>query len=261
MACWAAAAGLCSLPRVTCCPCATAPCMSGVRSHEQNGVAAVGTLNGAKLLAARRGLAQLPVWRGLAIVGVKVPSGVSDMPQDLDETMLGASNRACAALAATPDAAIGIGLESGLFRAGGHTFDVCCCCIRVRETQTDSFGFGSSWQMPAKVAERLDQDPSVTLNVAWEPLVSDADPTGDGLLGQLSGGVTTRSTCKCVGIARSAACPDVLCCCRRHTRIGVDGSSCDNTTLPRARCKVRRQLPQAYWCITAISHTLPRPGL
>jgi hypothetical protein len=119
------------------------------------------------------------------------------MPQDLDETMLGASNRACAALAATPDAAIGIGLESGIFRAGGHTFDVCCCCIRVRETQTDSFGFGSSWQMPAKVAERLDQDPSVTLNMAWEPLVSDADPTGQGLLGQLSGGVATRSTCEC----------------------------------------------------------------
>jgi non-canonical (house-cleaning) NTP pyrophosphatase len=159
------------------------------------GVAAVGTTNEAKLLAARRGLAQLPVWRRLTISGVKVPSGVSDMPQDLDETMRGASNRACAALAATPTAAIGVGLESGIFRAGGHTFDVCCCCIRVRETQTDSFGFGSSWQMPASVAERL-EDPSVTLDVAWETLVSDADPTGQGLLGQLSGGVTTRSTCE-----------------------------------------------------------------
>ena len=160
------------------------------------GVAAVGTTNEAKLLAARRGLAQLPVWRGLTITGVQVPSGVSDMPQDLDETMRGASNRACAALAATPRASIGVGLESGIFRAGGHTFDVCCCCIRVRDSQTDSFGFGSSWQMPASVAERLD-DPSVTLNVAWEPLVSDADPTGQGLLGQLSGGVTNRSTCEC----------------------------------------------------------------
>lgn len=160
------------------------------------GIAAVGTTNEAKLVAARRGLAQLPVWRGLVVSGVKVPSGVSEMPQDLCETMLGASNRACAALVATPGALIGIGLESGIFRAGGHTFDVCCCCIRDRESQTDSFGFGSSWQMPASVAERLDADASVTLCDAWRPLVPDPDPTGQGLLGQLSGGVTTRSTCE-----------------------------------------------------------------
>ena len=220
------------------------------------GVAAVGTTNEAKLLAARRGLAQLPVWRRLTISGVKVPSGVADMPQDLDETMRGASNRACAALAATPTAAIGVGLESGIFRAGGHTFDVCCCCIRVRETQTDSFGFGSSWQMPASVAERL-EDPSVTLDVAWETLVSDADPTGQGLLGQLSGGVTTRSTCErtlksekrlvvVVSSGNASGPPDrllafVLTCSvvvHRHTRIGADGSSCDNPSVPQAGCKV-----------------------
>ena len=170
-------------------------CFSSTGLNAPSRIAAVGTTNDAKLIAARRGLDQLPLWRGVAITGVKVPSGVSDMPQDLDETMLGASNRACAALAATPEATIGVGLESGIFRAGGHTFDVCCCCIRERETQTDSFGFGSSWQMPPSVAKRL-EDPSVTLNVAWEPLVPDADPTGQGLLGQMSGGVTTRSTCK-----------------------------------------------------------------
>ena len=147
------------------------------------GVAAIGTTNSAKLSAAERGLAQLPgLWGSLVVEGVKVPSGVGEMPQDLDETMAGASNRACAALVATPSARIGVGLESGIFRcvsppispcfsieiqnlssffpflhsirnatgkwcrAGGHTFDVCCCCIRDRETQTDAFGFGSSWR-------------------------------------------------------------------------------------------------------------------
>ena len=48
--------------------------------------------------------------------------------------------------------------------------------------------------MPESVAARLEADPSVTRCDAWRPLVPNADPTGTGLLGQLSGGVTTRST-------------------------------------------------------------------
>ena len=185
-----AAAGCGALYAAWRCAAATSRADDGER-----GVAAVGTTNGAKLSAAERGLARLPgLWGHLTIEGVKVPSGVGEMPQDLDETMAGASNRACAALMATPSARIGVGLESGIFRAGGHTFDVCCCCIRDRETQTDAFGFGSSWQMPESVAERLDKSSSVTLCDAWRPLVPDPDPTGQGLLGQLSGGVTTRST-------------------------------------------------------------------
>lgn len=69
---------------------------------------AVGSQNPAKLGPVQRSLPNVNV------VGIDVPSGVSDQPRSEKETRQGAMNRAKAVLGAYPDALIGIGLEGGV---------------------------------------------------------------------------------------------------------------------------------------------------
>lgn len=68
---------------------------------------ALGTKNEAKRLAVQKATETDPIC-------LSVPSSVADQPMSEEETIIGAINRAKAALAATPDAHIGLGLEGGL---------------------------------------------------------------------------------------------------------------------------------------------------
>eukprot|EP01065_Artemidia_motanka_P044176 TRINITY_DN6246_c2_g1_i2.p2 TRINITY_DN6246_c2_g1~~TRINITY_DN6246_c2_g1_i2.p2 ORF type:complete len:209 (+),score=64.98 TRINITY_DN6246_c2_g1_i2:1545-2171(+) len=149
---------------------------------------AVGTRNPGKLAAVKEGLERV-MRRPVIVVSASVPSGVSNQPQTLEETMKGAENRARAALKAHPGAAAGVGLESGLVRTRGVVMDLCGCCIT--DGAATRSGVSSAWQQPDSVAARL-ADGSTDLNVAWEHLVADADPDGGGLLAILSGGSLGR---------------------------------------------------------------------
>jgi len=86
---------------------------------------AVGTTNQAKLAAVEGVIAKLfeAENKSLEIKGVTVSSGVGDQPISAEETMLGAQNRAKAALAAVPTADFGIGLEGGLEKIGDLYFE------------------------------------------------------------------------------------------------------------------------------------------
>jgi inosine/xanthosine triphosphatase len=80
---------------------------------------AVGSLNAAKLAAVQQGVAAY--WPEAEVVGHDVPSGVRPQPLGHEETIAGALNRARAALAAQPDATLGVGLEGGVVELHGWT--------------------------------------------------------------------------------------------------------------------------------------------
>jgi len=80
---------------------------------------AVGSLNAAKLAAVRQGVAAY--WPEAEVVGHDVPSGVRPQPLGHEETIAGALNRARAALAAQPEATLGMGLEGGVVELHGWT--------------------------------------------------------------------------------------------------------------------------------------------
>ena len=66
------------------------------------------------------------------IVGVDVPSGVSDQPHNDVEMFQGAANRASAALQREPSAYLGIGIENGLIECAGRHFDVPAVVVLCR---------------------------------------------------------------------------------------------------------------------------------
>ncbi|MEL7061465.1 MAG: inosine/xanthosine triphosphatase, partial [Acidobacteriota bacterium] len=74
----------------------------------------VGSRNPAKIEAVRRGLDRWVPDPHRVIVGVAVPSGVSDQPMSDAETLRGARHRAARAQAARPNAEVWLGLEGGL---------------------------------------------------------------------------------------------------------------------------------------------------
>jgi inosine/xanthosine triphosphatase len=92
---------------------------------------AVGSLNAAKLTAVRQGVAAY--WPDAEVVGHDVPSGVRPQPLGHEETIIGALNRARAALAAQLDAALGVGLECGVLEL--HDWTVMVSYVAVVDSQ------------------------------------------------------------------------------------------------------------------------------
>ncbi len=85
------------------------------------------------------------------IIGVSVPSGVSDMPMSHDEIVKGAKNRAQAALELV-DADYGVGLEGGMEDSGLGTFLVGFVAIVNKEGQW-GYSLGGGLYMPEKIVK------------------------------------------------------------------------------------------------------------
>jgi inosine/xanthosine triphosphatase len=111
---------------------------------------AVGSTNPVKVGSTRRVFTQL--YLGCSVVGIDVPSGVSNQPQGDEETVQGAINRAQAALAAT-GADWGVGLEGGvLFAADGSCWMNQFCAIVHRDGRT-GIGNGGRFLLPPAIAD------------------------------------------------------------------------------------------------------------
>lgn len=108
----------------------------------------VGSQNPVKISAVEEILKDYPHLSGAQVIGVKASSEVSDQPKSLEETVLGAKNRARNAF---KDCVFSIGLESGLFSVPhsktGH-MDTCICCIF--DGKEYHFGMSSGWEFPKK---------------------------------------------------------------------------------------------------------------
>lgn len=112
-----------------------------MNKHKQK--VAVGSTNPVKIEAAK--LAFQAVWPKIEweVIGISVPSGVSDQPMSDRESVKGATNRAKRARKAH-DADFGVGLEGGIQKVGKEYIDSGWAVIVHKDGQV---GIGSSVRM------------------------------------------------------------------------------------------------------------------
>eukprot|EP00966_Prymnesium_polylepis_P193537 4485721-Prymnesium_polylepis.1 len=144
--------------------------------------AVLGSTNPGKLKALEAALAEWAPDTACDVGGFATSSGVPDQPVGLEETLLGAKNRALAAFekqrqldlllfgesssragsGSSGKAAdevgsrspfIGVGLESGLVVVDGATIDTCACAIF--DGTRLYVGFSSGWSLPPRVATAI----------------------------------------------------------------------------------------------------------
>ncbi|WP_377888129.1 DUF84 family protein [Alkalihalobacillus sp. R86527] len=87
------------------------------------------------------------------VLGYKVPSGVSEQPWGDKETILGAKQRAFAALE-KGEADIGIGLEGGVHQIGQDLF-VCNWGVLVDRDGNEVVAGGARFPLPEEIKRRL----------------------------------------------------------------------------------------------------------
>lgn len=93
---------------------------------------AIGSTNQVKVLAVQEVVKNYPHLAGSKIIPFSVSSEVSEQPLSLEETILGAKNRAKNAFVLCDPCSFSIGIESGLCKAVGTRsgfLHICACCI------------------------------------------------------------------------------------------------------------------------------------
>ncbi|MEO2117068.1 MAG: inosine/xanthosine triphosphatase [Methanocaldococcus sp.] len=113
-------------------------------------VVAVGSTNPVKIEAVKEGFEK--VLGAVEVVGVDVISGVSSHPIGLEETYLGALNRAKNAFEKV-QCTYAVGIEAGLIKVGEHYIDIHVCVVfdGVKET----VGLSQGFEYPKIVAEKV----------------------------------------------------------------------------------------------------------
>jgi inosine/xanthosine triphosphatase len=113
-------------------------------------VVAVGSTNPVKIEAVKEGFEK--VLGTVEVIGVDVNSEVSSHPIGLEETYLGALNRAKNAYKKV-QCTYAVGVEAGLIEVGGHYLDVHVCVVfdGFRET----VGLSKGFEYPKVVAENV----------------------------------------------------------------------------------------------------------
>jgi inosine/xanthosine triphosphatase len=93
---------------------------------------AVGSTNNVKVQAVEEVIKNYPVFAAAKLSSHAVSSEISEQPMSLEETILGAKNRAKNAYKACEGCVYAFGIESGLFQAPGTKtgyFEGTICCI------------------------------------------------------------------------------------------------------------------------------------
>jgi inosine/xanthosine triphosphatase len=123
------------------------------------------------------------------VEGIAVPSGVRDQPEGDAETILGARQRAAAALRAT-GADLAVGLEGGIVEEDGHMRTCAWAAVVARDGRT---GVGGSLAMPLpdRVAALVRK--GVELGHAMDRVTGGHDTKrGAGAVGVLTAGLVDR---------------------------------------------------------------------
>lgn len=124
------------------------------------------------------------------IVGVSVPSGVSDQPKSNDEMYTGALNRARGALEQVKDAEYGVGIEGGIHKYSFGWFEFQLIVIVDRQG-TIGVGTSGGLMFSEKIMKHLHQGKE--LNEAVEALTGIKNiGHNKGLFGYVSHDVVTR---------------------------------------------------------------------
>ena len=116
----------------------------------------IGTCNKVKVDAFLESVAHYShiVAPGSTVQEVSVDSGVPEQPRSLDETVLGAQNRAVRAVqdgGGMSDQDTGVGIESGLIEVNERLINICVCCIH-HKGRVRGFGISSGFEIPPSIA-------------------------------------------------------------------------------------------------------------
>jgi len=156
-------------------------------------IVAAGSINPAKLKPVQAVFGE--VYPGAEVRGVAVPSGVREQPIGVEETTLGAINRARAALADVPGAAFGVGLEGGVrFGTPGVEGEGCWLfgVVAVVNGLRLELGRTAELRLPEQVAERLRAGEE--LGPVMDMLTGERNiKQKAGTVGFLTNGLLTRS--------------------------------------------------------------------
>jgi inosine/xanthosine triphosphatase len=126
------------------------------------------------------------------IEGVSVPSGVSDQPKSIEETVQGAINRAKSAF---KDADYSFGIESGLInipQTKSGVMDVCVCAIF--DGKNIHLGLSSAFEPPKKIVELMHNNGMNMSDACLEAGLTTNPQVGasEGLIGILTHGRMDR---------------------------------------------------------------------
>ncbi len=152
----------------------------------------VASLNPQKIAAVKELALEYPMLAGASIEGVAVPSGISDQPKSLEETVRGATNRAKAAFV---NADYSFGLESGLVEVPytkTGMMDLCVCAIY--DGKDIHLGLSSAFEPPKSVAILMhEQGMNMSDATAAAGLTTNKNVgAAEGLIGILTHGRLTR---------------------------------------------------------------------
>ena len=155
----------------------------------------IGTKNKAKVEAVMELVPEYPIFHDAEIIAVEVDSGVSDQPKGMEETIIGAQNRARKAYESVEKASVGIGLESGIFSAP-HTktgfLDTTACVLF--DGHEFHLGFSSCFEYPKKLIEIVERE-GVNISQAAQKAGYSADDklgSAEGMIGLLTKGRVNR---------------------------------------------------------------------
>ena len=113
-------------------------------------IVAVGSTNPVKIEAVKEGFEK--VLGAVEVIGVDVISGVSSHPIGLEETYLGALNRAKNAFEKV-QCTYAVGIEAGLIKVGEHYIDIHICV--VFDGVNETVGLSQGFKYPKIVAEKV----------------------------------------------------------------------------------------------------------
>lgn len=113
----------------------------------------VSSKNPVKIKAADNGFRQMMPANTFELIGLNVPSGVSDQPMTDIETYEGAENRVQSAKKENPDADFWVGIEGGIEEKEGKMYAF--AWVIILSTQQRGESRTASFQLPPKVVSLI----------------------------------------------------------------------------------------------------------
>lgn len=151
----------------------------------------VGSKNEVKVGAVREVLVEYPFLGSPEVVGVDVPSGVAEQPHSLDETIVGAMNRARACYAG----GLSVGIEAGLVQVPYTKTGLMDCTVVVfYDGEQCHLGLSSLFECPKAVVDIMLNDGVTMQEACLRAGLTDNPELGraEGMIGVLTKGRVTR---------------------------------------------------------------------
>jgi inosine/xanthosine triphosphatase len=130
--------------------------LSVIKLYGGEMIIAVGSTNSVKVQALEEIVKEYPALEAAKIVSTSTVSGVSEQPLSLEETILGAKNRAKNAFDLSQPCQYGIGIEGGLCASPGtQTGFMMINICSIFDGTHHHIGFTSGYEVPPQILEHI----------------------------------------------------------------------------------------------------------